>query len=151
MSHDSGDRKWPISDVIWPAVPRSGCRGPKTGIYCTFLFLQDCSSQEEAVTWQEMTSHDLRLPEVTWKWRHWKGSHLEVAVEGRKLGYTVHFTSYKAVTRMRRHSRDRKWRHVTTGSRNDPEVTFDPKWRYRGSKTGIYSTFHFLQGCGSLE
>ena len=36
------------------------------------------------------------------------GSHLEVAVEGRKLLYTVSFTSYKAVAHRRRQSRDRK-------------------------------------------
>jgi len=36
------------------------------------------------------------------------GSHLEVAVEDRKLAYTVHFTSYKAEARRRRHSSDRK-------------------------------------------
>jgi len=30
------------------------------------------------------------------------GGHLEVAVEGRKLAYTVHFTSYKAIARSRR-------------------------------------------------
>jgi len=33
---------------------------------------------------------------------------LEVAVEGRKLKYTVHFTSYKAVARSGRESGDRK-------------------------------------------
>jgi len=43
-------------------------------------------------------------PEVT----SFAGSHLEVAVEGLKLAYTVHFTSYKAVARSRRQSRDRK-------------------------------------------
>jgi len=30
--------------------PGSGCRGPKSGIYCTFHFLQGYSLQEEAVT-----------------------------------------------------------------------------------------------------
>jgi len=30
--------------------PGSGCRGPKTGMYCTFHIPQGCSSQEEAVT-----------------------------------------------------------------------------------------------------
>jgi len=40
--------------------------------------------------------------------RHLTGSHLEMAVEVRKLGYTVHFTSYKAVDRKRRRSRDSK-------------------------------------------
>jgi len=61
------------------------------------------------------------------------GSLLEVAVEGRKLAYTVHFTSYKAVARWRRQSRDRKWRHITSGGRKWPgsdvvwpEVTW--KW-----------------------
>ena len=30
--------------------PGSGCRRPKTRIYCAFHFLQGCVSQEEAVT-----------------------------------------------------------------------------------------------------
>jgi len=52
------------SDVTWSQVtgsdpevasferksPGSGCRRPNTGEYCTFYFLQGCSSQEEAVT-----------------------------------------------------------------------------------------------------
>jgi len=85
--------------VTWPQVtgsdpevtsfdgksPGSGWRRPKTRIYCTFCFLQGCSSQEEAVTWQQMTSRDLRWPEETLKWRHLTGSPLEVAVEGQKL------------------------------------------------------------------
>jgi len=37
--------------------PGSGCRRPKTGVYCAFDFLQGYSLQE-AVTCQEMTSHD---------------------------------------------------------------------------------------------
>jgi len=98
--------------------PGSGCRRPKTGVYCIFHLLQGCSSQEEAVTWEEMMSHDFKWPEVTRKWRHLTGSHLEVAV-GRKLANTVHFTSYKAVAR-RRQSRARKWRHVTSGDRKWP-------------------------------
>jgi len=52
------------------------------------------------------------------------GSLLEVDVEGRKLAYTVHFTSYKAVARSRRQSRDRKWRHVTSGDRKWPGSDF---------------------------
>jgi len=43
------------------------------------------------------------------------GSDLEVAVEGLKLVYTVHFATYKAVARSRGQSRDRKGRHVTSG------------------------------------
>jgi len=135
--------------------PRSGCRRPKTGVYCTFHFLQGCSSQEEEVTWQEMTSRDLRWPEVTRKWRHLTGSQLEVAVEGRKLAYNVHFTSYKAVARRRRQSRDRKWRHVTSGDwKWHGRTSFDRKSPGSGSRrpeTGVYCTFHFLQGCSSQE
>jgi len=100
--------------------PGSGCRGPKSQIYCAFHFLQGCSSQKDAVTWQEMTTHDLRLSVVTRKRRHWTGCRLEVGVGSRKLPYTVHFTSYKAVARRRRQSRDRKWRHVTSGNRKWP-------------------------------
>jgi len=67
-----------------------------------------------------MTSHDLRWPEVTQKWCHFIGSHLEVAEEGQKLAYTVHYTSCKAVAHRRRQSRDRKWRHLTSGDRKWP-------------------------------
>jgi len=123
------------SEVTWfdRKSPGSGSRSPKTGVYCVFDFLQGCSSQEEAVTWQEKTSRDLRWPEVTWKWRHLIGSHLEVALEDRKLAYTVCLTSYKAIAYRRRQSRDRKWRHVTSGDTKwpgsdviRPEVTW--KW-----------------------
>jgi len=101
--------------------PGSGCRGPKTTIYCTFHFLHRCSSLEKAVTWQEMTSRDLRWLEVTRNWRHLTGSNLEVAVEGRKLAYTVHFTSYKAVACRRRQSRTGNnvtWLQVTESAPN---------------------------------
>jgi len=100
--------------------PAGGCRRVKTAVYCIFHFLQGCSSQEEAVTWQKVTSRDLKWPEVTRKWRHFTGSNLEMAVEGRKPAYTVDFTSYKAVARRRRQSRDMKWRHVTSGERKWP-------------------------------
>ena len=30
--------------------PESGCRNPKTRVYCAFHFLQGCGSQEEALT-----------------------------------------------------------------------------------------------------
>jgi len=55
------------------------------------------------------------------KWRYLTGSHLEAAVEGRKLAYTVHFSSYEAVAGGRRQSRDRKWCYVTSGGRNRPK------------------------------
>jgi len=121
------------NDVTWPQgtgsdpemtsldrkSPGSGCRSPKTCVNCTWHFLQGCSSQEEAVTWQEMTSHDLRWPEVTRKWRHLTRSHQKVAVEKQQLAYTVHFTSYKAVANggdshvTGNDSCDLKWPEVT--------------------------------------
>jgi len=55
---------------------------------------------ENGVTSPQVTGRD---PEVS----HLTGSHLDVAV-GRKLEYTVHFTFYKAVSRSRRQSHDRK-------------------------------------------
>jgi len=45
---------------------------------------------------------------MTRKRRHLTGSHLEEAVEGRKLTYTVRLTTYKAVTRRTMQSRDKK-------------------------------------------
>jgi len=122
--------------------PGSGCRMPITRIYCTFHFLQGCSSQEEAVTWQEMTSCDLRWLLVTRKWRHLTGSHLEVAVDGRKLAYTLRFTSYKAISRRRRQyvtGNEVTWPHVT---RIDPKVTSfgrkSPGGGCRRSKTLVW-------------
>jgi len=122
------------NDVTWPQVtgsypevtsfdqksPGSCCKRLKTRVYCECHFLQGCSSQGEAVTSQEMMPRDLRWPKVTRKWRHLIGSHLELAVEGRKLEYTVSFTSYEAVARIKRQSRDRKWRHMTSGDRKWP-------------------------------
>jgi len=98
-----------------------------------FTLLQACFLQEEAVTWQEMTSHELKQPKVTRKWRHLTGSHLQVAVEGQKLLHTVRFTSYKAVPRWRMQSRDRKWRHLTSGHRKWPEsdvIKQEVTWRW---------------------
>ena len=48
--------------------PGSGCRKLKACVLGAFHFLQGSSSQEEAVTLQEMTLRALRLPEVTRKW-----------------------------------------------------------------------------------
>jgi len=115
------------NDVTWPQVtgsdsevtsfdlkrPGSGGGRPKTGIYCAFDFLQCCTSQAEAVTWHKLTSGDLRWPEVTQKWRDLTGSHMEISVEGRKLEYTLRFTSYKAVA-CRRQSRHQKARQVNS-------------------------------------
>jgi len=134
--------------------PGSGCRRPKICVYCAFDFLQTCSSQE-AVTRQDMTSHDLRCPEEIRKWRHLSGSHLAVAVEGRKLAYSVRLTSYKAVARRRRQSRDTKWRHVTSGDRkwlgSDVIDRKSHGSTCRRQKTGIHCAFDFLHGCSSQE
>jgi len=122
------------NDVKWPQVTGSdpevtsfdrkssgsGCRMPNTSEYCTFHFLQGCTSLEEAVTCQEMTSRDLRWPEVTRKVTSFDRKSPGVAVECRKLTNTVRFTSYKAVARRRRQSRGRKWCHVTSGGRKWP-------------------------------
>jgi len=128
----------------------------KTGVYCTFHFLQASSSQKEAVTWQEKTSRDQRWTEVTRKWCHLTGIHLEVAVGAWKLTYSVNFTSCKAVAHRRRQSRDSKWRHVTSNDRKWPGkmTSFDrksPGSGCRRTKTGVYCTFHSLQACSSHE
>jgi len=77
------------------------------------------------------------------------GSHLEMAVEGRKLEYTVRFTSYKAVAR-RRQSRDRKARQVTSSDRKWPGSDVirpeSPGSGCRRSKTNVYCVFDFIWG-----
>jgi len=57
---------------------------------------------------QEMTWRDHKRPEVTRKLCQLAVIHRKVAVEGRKLAYSLDFTSYKAVARSRKQSRDRK-------------------------------------------
>jgi len=82
--------------------------------------------------------------EVTRKWRHFTGSHLEVAVEGLKLAYTIHFTSYNAVAPVGGSHvtvNDVTWPQVTGC---DPQVTFDrksPRSGYRRPKTRV--SVHF--------
>ena len=90
----------------------------------------------------------LRWPEMTRRWRHLTGSHLEVAVEGRKLAYTVHFTSYKVVARSKRQSRDRKWCNVTSGDRMRPgsdfiwlEVTWKWQWKDENSRLLCFTSY----------
>jgi len=132
----SRDLRWPEVTRKWRHLTGSHLEVAVENrklAYTVFDFLQGYSSQQEAVTWRKLTSRDLRWPEVALKWRHLTGNHLEVAVEGGKLAYTVCLTYYKAVARRRRQSRDRIWRHVTSGDRkwfgSDviwPEVTW--KW-----------------------
>jgi len=67
-----------------------------------------------------MTGNDVTLPHMTGsdlEVTSFERSHLEVGVEGRKPTYTVRLTTYKAVARRRKPSRDRKARHVTSGDR----------------------------------
>jgi len=118
-------------DVTWPHVtgrepeetsfhrksPGSGCRKSKTRVLCTFEHLQGCNLQEVVVTWQEMMSRDLPLPEVSQKCRAFTGSYLEVTVKGQKLGFCVRLSSCRAVTHKRWPSRHRKWCHVTSRDR----------------------------------
>jgi len=98
--------------------------------------------------WRSVTSGDRSDLEVTSFDRKSPG----IGAEVRKLAYTVHFTSYKAVACRRRQPRDRKWRQVTG---RDPEVTsFDrksPGSGCRRQKTCVYCTFHFLQRCSSQK
>jgi len=114
----SRDLRWPEVNRKWrnlTGITWKWLKKAKNLLYCTFCFLQGCSWQEEAVTLQEMTSRHLRWQEVTQSRRNLTRSHQKVAVEGQNFPYTVLFTSCKAVARRRRPSRDRKWRHVTTG------------------------------------
>jgi len=114
----------------------SCCRRPKACVYCTFHFLQGCSTQEEAVTWQEMTSRDLRWPQVTFD-RKSPGSGF------RKPQTRVYFiqgcnSQEEAVTCQEMTS-------VTSGDRNWPGVTsFNRKSPGSGCrKPKLASSVHF--------
>jgi len=103
-----------------------------------------------------MMSRDLKWPELTRKWRYLTAKSPWLAGESEKLAYTVHFTSYRAVARRRRHSLHRKWRHVSSGDRSDSEVTsFDRKYPGSGCRRPnwrilyISPTRHLLAGGGS--
>jgi len=89
------------NDVTWPQVtgsalevtsfdrksPGTGCRRPKTAVYCTFHLLQVCSSQKEPVSrskWRHVTSGDRKWPgsDVIWpvvtlKWL-WKAENWRI-------------------------------------------------------------------------
>jgi len=112
--------KWFGHDVILRGVPESCRKNTKTRVFGAFDFLQGCSSQEEAVTWQELTSRVPTWSKVTRMWRHLTGSHLEVAVKARKLESLALFTTYKAIACRRRQSCDRKWCHVISRDRKWP-------------------------------
>jgi len=38
---------------VYQKPPGSGCRRPKARVCCAFHFVQGCSSQKEAITWQK--------------------------------------------------------------------------------------------------
>jgi len=61
-----------------------------------------------AVLKNEVETFECKLRVLQEQLDHLTGSHLQVAVEGRKLANTVHFTSYKAVACRRRQSCDGK-------------------------------------------
>jgi len=99
-----------------------------------------------------MTSHDPTWPEVTRKRRHFTAIHLEW-LRRPKTHVWVRLSSYRAITRRRWHSHDRKccqWPHVTV---SDPEVTSIhrklPGSGCRRPKTRVLGTFDILQGCNS--
>ena len=67
---------------------------------------------------------------------------MEVPVEGRKLEFFVHLSTNRAVTRTRRHSCDRKSRHVTV---RDPEVTGSHLEVAVEGRKRVLGTFELLQ------
>jgi len=73
---------WPEVTSLDRKSPGSGCRRRISQVLGTFEPLQGCNLQVVAVMWQEITSSDPTWPEVTQKWRHLTGCHLEVAIEG---------------------------------------------------------------------
>ena len=141
----SRDRKWcHMTGVMWfhRKSPGGGCGRPKARVLSMFELLRGCNSQEVAVTCQDKTSRDLTWWEVTRKWHHFTGSHLEVPVEGLKLWFCLRLSSYGAATHKRRQSRDSKWHHVTSrdlevtrGNVMSPEVIW--KWLSDAENSGF--------------
>ena len=144
-----------MTGVMWfhRKSPGGGCGRPKARVLSMFELLRGCNSQEVAVTCQDKTSRDLTWWEVTRKWHHFTGSHLEVAVEGLKLWFCLCLSSYGAAT-------PRGGSHVTVNDIMWPHVTW--KWpeatschrKSSGSgcrmpKTRVLCTFDLLQGCNS--
>jgi len=109
----SGDRKLPGSHL---KVAVGGQKLAYNVHLTSYKGVTRTSKQSRDRKWRHVTLGT----EVTRKWRHLTGSHLEGALEGRKLTYTIHFTSYKAWARSGRQSRDRKWHQVISGYRKLP-------------------------------
>jgi len=109
-------RNWPGSDVILPEVLWSGCKMSKVGFCITFSCYRAVTCrkwQSRDSNWRHVTSRDRKL-------RHFAGSHLDVAVECRRLGFCVSLTSYRAVTLRRWQSRGMKWCHMTSHGQKSP-------------------------------
>jgi len=146
------------NDVTWPHVTRSdlevtsfdwkssrsGCRKPISHVWGTFE-LQDCNSQEVAVTWQkwrDVTSCDRKWPGSESFDRKSPGSGHRRPISqvwGR-------FCSYMAVTHRKWPSCNTKWCHMTL---------YDRKWRDQKSHGSccrrpvnlVLGTFELVQGC----
>jgi len=60
-------------------------------VHMTYYKAVTCKKRQSRLRkWRQVTSGDR-------KWRRLTETHMEVAVEGQKLTYTVNFTMYKAV------------------------------------------------------
>jgi len=120
----------------WPEVtsfdrksPGSGCRRPITRAYCTFYFLQGCSSQEKAATWLEMTSRDLRWPLVTLFDRKSPGSGCRRTKT--RVYCTFHFL--QGCTSQQEAVTCQEMTSVTSGDRNSPEsdvIWLEVNWKW---------------------
>jgi len=88
-------RNWKLRHVTWLDLKwrhftgsqlEVAVEGRKLG-FCVPLSSYRAELAEVAVTWQEMMSHDPTQSELTRKWHHLTGSHLEVCVEGKNGGF----------------------------------------------------------------
>jgi len=131
--------------------PGSGCRRPRTPLYCTFHNLRVCSSWEEAVTSQEMMSLNFRLPEVTSFDQKLPGSGCR-RPKTQILYISFHIRQSPAAGGSHVTGDDVTWPRLT---RSDPEVSsFDqksPGSGYRRPKSGVCCTFYIIQGCSLQE
>jgi len=117
--------------------PGSGCRSPKTGVCCAFDFLQRCNPLEEAVTLQEMTSLDLRRPEVTSFDRKSPGS----GCRSKTGVYCAFYFIQDCCSQEEAVS----WQEMTLRNFRWPEVT--RKWRHlTGSHLEAVADLGFLEG-----
>jgi len=115
-------------------LPGSGCRRPNTVLcprLCSYRAItQRCGSHvtENNVTSPQVTGSEPEVMSFNRKWPRSGCRRLKTSIL-----FLFVFMLYKAVARRRRQSRDRKWRHVTSGDRKWPgsdviwpEVTW--KW-----------------------